>query len=600
MSSIKPLRSLWLLRPVQLLFGAFFLQFLLPCALAAQGVSPSLPAVFRRVGSVDELVEGGYYVLMGETAVGRCVLMSHSLDGNGKLEGLRLVQVDSLTVEIEVNHEDDLWLLQRDETGNFRLVNPSDGRLLTRAHEDGLGLKWTVAADDASLWNLTFNDRKQSFWRALGQTDRSLSVYSTYRAASKDYVFTFDNYALPDTPHLTLYRLADGVSTPSNPLSPPRHGSRVVLSHQQMLRLTDGRAVNAADALLTDGTFAPMADLDVWTVDSISPSHFTLRREARFLGYHLDPVEAPSVWQVADGRLCTAEAVPRYPAFDEASSSWYVASNGLPAVSAQLATVAADPSVVVSESGSCRLEGGWTVSALSELSFGSVRCLDLTALSLPRQASAFLHLPDTVNLPIFVSSASVDAVPASWPFVVVCSNSRNYLLRPYRFVDKASFYTDRSIFAEAGQLTYTRTDCVADKWYSLCLPFRATAKGAQVYASVELSADTLFFARQQELLPGRPYLFRAEYTGLVTFASASGELSPVPVDEPLVRGVFHTLRVGPSDAAVRLFSSSRQAFVPAASGSSLSPFRAYLSSPSSQVSPRVVVRGMNEPQDAKR
>ena len=121
-----------------------------------------------------------------------------------------------------------------------------------------------------------------------------------------------------------------------------------------------------------------------------------------------------------------------------------------------------------------------------------------------------------------------------------------------------------------------------------------------MYASVELSADTLFFARQQELLPGRPYLFRAEYTGLVTFASASGELSPVPVDEPLVRGVFHTLRVGPSDAAVRLFSSSRQAFVPAASGSSLSPFRAYLSSPSSQVSPRVVVRGMNEPQDAKR
>ena len=108
MSSIKPLRSLWLLRPVQLLFGAFFLQFLLPCALAAQGVSPSLPAVFRRVGSVDELVDGGYYVLMGETAVGRCVLMSHSLDGNRKLEGLRLVQVDSLTVEIEVNHEDDL------------------------------------------------------------------------------------------------------------------------------------------------------------------------------------------------------------------------------------------------------------------------------------------------------------------------------------------------------------------------------------------------------------------------------------------------------------------------------------------------------------
>ncbi len=583
------------MRPIPFLL--VILSLLLPCAAPAQDAADGLPATFRRVCSESQLEEGGLYALVGHTAQGLRAVMSHNLNGKGKLKGTRTLPDDDGTGLIVIDHADDLWQLQREATGGFLLINPATQQRLSRLSDDGLGLKWVEKADAPARWELVFNAMGETFWYAPGLTKRTLSVYTDFIPETKKYEYKFDFYSTPDTPHLVLYLMEQTGQPPVPPGEEPEEpsdrqppgGSRVTLCHETQLRLTDGRAAEGRDFWLCDSTVAPFCDLDIWTVDSLSPTSFALRREKFYLGHGLEPVSEPAAWQVAEGWLRTTEAAPRYIAFDAAAAQWYVTTDTLSAQPAALAAVAPAPTLTLTETGVCCLEGGWSAPSLASLTLATVRCLDLTRITLPLHARAFDHQPDTVNLPIFVAEAWAGAVPDSWPFVVACDGSVNALLRPYCLKDKASFFTDRPIRAEAGQLTYVRADCKADGWYSLCLPFEAVSAEAEIFTPSSLQSDTLFLAVQDRLTAGRPALFRALQPGSVAFTCTACQLTAATANDACLCGVFRPWPVPSSGGSIHLFSSSRNAFVRAAAGSLLPPFRAALVLSGAQAAPRWTV-----------
>ena len=580
---------------------------LLPCAMSAQDAADVLPATFRRVCSESQLAEGGMYALVGHTATGQRAVMSHNLNGKGKLEGTRILPADDGTGRIVIDHADDLWQLQCDATGGFLLINPATQQRLARLSDDGLGLKWAEKDDATARWKLVFNAMGETFWYALGLTKRTLSVHTDFNPETKKYEYKFDFYSTPDTPHLVLYLMEQTGQPPVPPGEEPEEpsdrqppgGSRVTLCHEMQLRLTDGGAADGRDFWLCDSTVAPFGNLDIWTVDSLSSKSFALRREKLYLGHALEPVSEPAAWQVAEGWLRTTEAAPRYIAFDAAAAQWYVTTDTLSAQPAALATVAPAPKQSLSATGVCSLEGGWSAPSLASLPLATVRCLDLTRIALPLHARTFDHLPDTVNLPIFVAEAWAGAAPAAWPFVVACDGSVNALLRPYGLKDKASFFTDRPIRAEAGQLSYVRADCKADGWYSLCLPFEAVSAEAEILTPSSLQTDTLFLTVQDRLAAGRPALFRALQPGSVTFTCTACQLTAATENDACLSGVFRSWPVPSSGGNVYLFSSSRNAFVRAAAGSLLPPFRAALVLSGAQAAPRWAVRRTATPEEER-
>lgn len=588
---------------------------LLPCAVSAQDAADVLPATFSRVSSESQLAEGGMYALVGHTATGKRAVMSHTLNGKGKLEGTRILPADDGTGRIVIDHADDLWQLQCDATGGFLLINPATQQRLARLSDDGLGLKWAEKDDATARWKLVFNAMGETFWYAPGLTKRTLSVYTDFNRGTHKYEYKFDFYSTPDTPHLFLYLMEQSGQTPGQPGGEPEEqpgeepgepserqplcGSRVTLCHGTQLRLTDGGAAEGRDFWLCDSTVAPFGNLDIWTVDSLSPKSFALRRETLYLGHGLEPVSKPAAWQVAGGWLRTTEAAPRYIAFDAAAAQWYVTTDTLSAQPAALAAVAPAPTLTLTETGVCCLEGGWSAPSLASLPLATVRCLDLTRIALPLHARTFEHLPDTVNLPIFVAEACAGAAPAAWPFVVACDGSVNALLRPYGLKDKASFFTDRPIRAEAGQLSYVRADCKADGWYSLCLPFEAVSAEAEIFTPSSLQTDTLYLTVQDALAAGRPALFRALQPGSVTFTCTACQLTTATANDACLCGVFRPWPVPSSGGNVYLFSSSRNAFVRAAVGSLLPPFRTALVLSGAQAAPRWAVRRTATPEEER-
>ena len=117
-----------------------------------------LPATFSRVCSESQLAEGGMYALVGHTATGQRAVMSHTLNGKGKLEGTRILPADDGTGRIVIDHADDLWQLQCDATGGFLLINPATQQILARLSNDGLGLQWTEQTGTQARWQLAFNE----------------------------------------------------------------------------------------------------------------------------------------------------------------------------------------------------------------------------------------------------------------------------------------------------------------------------------------------------------------------------------------------------------------------------------------------------------
>lgn len=341
------------------------------------------------------------------------------------------------------------------------------------------------------------------------------------------------------------------------------------------MRLASGVAATTDDALLCNGMLAPVEGLQTWTADVADDGSFTLRGEDGYLDYELGSSATAAVWEVTDGHLRTREDVARYLRYDEGLEAWRLTELATEGVAAFLAEVVERPARTVDEQGVCTLTGGWTASALAEMDWDGVRCLDLTQTHLPRKALPFAGAPATRNLPVFVNAQESAYVPSAWRFVVACG-TRNELLGEVALEDGEPVYTDRAIHVDEGAVTYGRTGCTPGRWQTICLPFDARLTAGTAYGLTSYESGELTFAEAERLTAGTGYIVLPDESGSIAAIAKGGDLQTETVADEGLGGVFARWTVTEADGEVYFLTQGGETFRRAAARSSLPPFRAFL------------------------
>lgn len=546
-----------------------FLGFL-PLCSQNRKVKTTFPATFVRVSGSALLDEDGVYLIGGVNEEGQMRLLSSKLKSNKKIAASAAFEGEGDRIRVET--DDCLWQLKRVGGLVWRLRSVQTGKYLARV-SDKLGLQWLSNADKKTEWELEETGQGTFICAEAGQDQRSLSVTKEMEGKNSN----FDNYSRVTykSDDLYIYRLSGSQSGNFGQATMPDPGARVALAADGQMFLSSGRISPTADALLWDGTLAHVDGLGVWVAGVLDSHTLTLKSDAGYLNYRLQTSAEPSVWQIKDGRICTQETVLRYLSLDPATQMWQLSENAEEGEPVYFLSVADAPLRKVNTQGVCTLQGGWTASALADLPWEGVRCLDLTQAVLPQQPRAFNHTAETRNLPVFVSEEMVGAVPASWTFVVRCG-ARNELLRQTVFHDRESFYADRTIYAGEGMLTYERTGCTPQQWQTVALPYGATVKTGEAYKLVEARSDTLLFEETAQLVAGTGYLVLPDASGVLKIVSAGGNLQSAAPVSGTFRGVYSPWLVDASVTGIRFLTPDGKAFSLVAAGSKLAPFRAFL------------------------
>ena len=556
----------------------YFFCLLLGCCLSlletavAQRVSDGLelPADFVRVKQLSELTTEGWYTLGGVDVEGHLVYMMNEVLSNRKMDAINSLREPPESQRFQNTRL--IWRMVRLDNNSIALQSGLDGTFLTRKHDGELGLQLTNKQTEQARWQVRTGKFGDFLLADPTAPNRTLSVITNMNGQGT--YSCFDNYSQSDSPGLCIYKKPQRAIEVPGYVELPAEGQRLVLYDEQQFRQLDGGAASVHDYALADGTLAPDGEMDIWTCRYRGMHHFVLERDGIFLTYDLVAGSQADEWQILKGYLCTVEEQPRYLCYDAPSSRWTVRMADEAAAMAHWAAVAASPQRQVDGAGVCRLYGGWSASALSALDWQGVRCLDLTAISLPLQARDFSGVAETANLPVFVSEKSQDLVPGSWNFVVTCG-IKNRLLRPTMLVDGASFYTDRAFSVEAGQMEYVRECTGEDEWQTLCLPFDVRSPEVPLAVLVGCTGEALEFEPVTEVKGGCPCLIPT--SGMSGF-SVSSEACTVAAGcgrMAVMQGSYQEILVQPGKSGFFL-APGGMSFDQAAPGSHLAPFRAYL------------------------
>lgn len=557
------MRKLWTLWCMLLLCGSLWAGETLTDEL-------QLPADFVQVKELDDLTDESWYAFGGTNVYGHLVFMSNHIQSNGKLYGCNM---EKEPTEVQrFKNEDYIWQMIHIDATHIALKSQRTGEYLTRKKEDGLGLELCEQLTSAAHWRLSKGKKGHFLLSAPMDPDRTLSVSSQF--ASGDAVGYFDNYEIPDTPELYIYKKPGRMIDIPGHVDLPKEGQRIALFDEKLVRLRDGSSREVRDVALTDGTLAPESEMDIWQCHLKGGSRFVLERDGGYLGYELCESAELSVWQINHGYICTVEETPRYLCYDAQTSRWQLLPPASARITAHWVAVAEPPHRQVDAQGVCRLSGGWSASALAALDWNGVRCLDLTALVLPVYAQDFETLADTPNLPIFVAESSSDHVPSGWNFVVSCGKT-NRLLRPTTLTDRTPFYTDRPFEVSEGQLEYVREAVNDEGWQTLCLPFPAQSVSGELAHFTSYAGGELNFAPSLEVHAGTPYLVRVAAGLPLRIVSSAGTVVPQCTATAQMSGTYEGLSVQDGQNGHYFLSAEGMRFDEAAAGSFLPPFRAF-------------------------
>lgn len=231
-----------------------------------------------------------------------------------------------------------------------------------------------------------------------------------------------------------------------------------------------------------------------------------------------------------------------------------------------------------------------TAAELAAIDLGGVTCLDLSGISLPEGATAFRHTPTEPNLLIYVRSEDAGRVPDSWRFTVArAENGDARLLRPFELTDSAPLFIPFPFAVSTGQLRYTRRLIADGNWQTLCLPFDADAVEGQglFEAGKALGMDgaALAFCETETIAGGAAHILRTVGTaatdGRLTVTFSSRACTVVPTLGHLYQGIWGTnyrqMAVADENESIYLLTADGSTFAHAAAGSTLAPFRCYLS-----------------------
>ena len=243
-----------------------------------------------------------------------------------------------------------------------------------------------------------------------------------------------------------------------------------------------------------------------------------------------------------------------------------------------------------------------TADELAAKDLGGVTCLDLSGISLPEGATAFRHTPVEPNLLIYVRSEDAGRVPEAWRFAVVrAENGEARLLRPFELTDGAPLFIPFPFAVSTGQLRYTRRLIADGNWQTLCLPFDADAVEGQglFEAGKALGMDgaALAFGETETIAGGAAHILRTVGTaatdGRLTVTFSSKACTVAPTLGYLYQGIWGTnyrqMSVSDANESIYLLTADGSTFAHAAAGSTLAPFRCYLSL-FEPVGPQLVIR----------
>lgn len=243
-----------------------------------------------------------------------------------------------------------------------------------------------------------------------------------------------------------------------------------------------------------------------------------------------------------------------------------------------------------------------TADELAAIDLSGVTCLDLSGISLPEGATAFRHTPVEPNLLIYVRSEDANRVPEAWRFAVArAENGEARLLHSFELTEGAPLFIPFPFAVSTGQLRYTRRLIADGNWQTLCLPFDADAVEGQglfeAGKALGMDGESLAFGETQTITGGAAHILRTVGTAAtdgrltVTFSSKACTVSPTL--GYLYQGIWGTnyrqMAVADANESIYLLTADGSTFAHAAAGSTLAPFRCYLSL-FEPVGPQLVIR----------
>ena len=243
-----------------------------------------------------------------------------------------------------------------------------------------------------------------------------------------------------------------------------------------------------------------------------------------------------------------------------------------------------------------------TADELAAKDLGGVTCLDLSGISLPEGATAFRHTPVEPNLLIYVRSEDANRVPEAWRFAVArAENGEARLLHSFELTDGAPLFIPFPFAVSTGQLRYTRRLIADGNWQTLCLPFDADAVEGQglfeAGKALGMDGTALAFGETETIAGGAAHVLRTVGTaatdGRLTVTFSSKACTVAPTLGYLYQGIWGTnyrqMAVADANESIYLLTADGSTFAHAAAGSTLAPFRCYLSL-FEPVGPQLVIR----------
>lgn len=542
---------------------------------------------FVQVRSLDALTEEGCYLIGAVGWDGSFYLMSQQANSAGdKLTGRRETTPPGQPVQSP--DEALVWRFKRQGTGKLAVCTPDGSRAIyvPKDGETGIALK----EDNATSWTASANG-DGTFTLANAQAgNRFLALYALVGSAS------WGNYTEngADSNSLYIYKQATSSAEIPGEAALPDDGSRVMLYCNGKLGTTGhGNGLSATDAtpyLLTDGTAAPGLQ-GIWTCRHTAGSgSFSLRDDnGLFLGHDLATGTAEALWRVENGKIAPAGAgdAVRILVYDTASGTFALTDEAEGGCSpAVFVAVGEQPDSALAD-GTKRLAGAWNAYRLAATDWRNVDCLDLRTISLPLAALEFANRPDDRHTFIYISETDAGSVPPTWDFVVSQKGDSRYLLTRTEIKEGWPLPVTEPFSYDASKLSYTRAMKADGGWETLCLPFDTEVPDGCTAATLADYADgELAFSYARELPAGTPAIVRpASPEGEVaetTFNSLAGEFSGQAPEAGVFRGTYVRYEVESGNAGLFLLNATGEAFVRAAAGSYLTPFRAAICLPGSR------------------
>ncbi len=514
-------------------------------------------------------LKSGYYFMSTRDTKNKELFISSSIMDNKKEGGLSTLSMNSAgTNKINVKNNKGLWEFVMKTDSTFYIKSVYEKKFLYFVgKENSTNISYEDDYEKDKTWkyeilpngriHIYINNRE----RCLGRDNKLKKGFRCYYPNNKDGSFDLSLYTLPKT-------------TYAGSCTMPQQGQRLCFVADGKLKATNGADINKEDLLLNDGKVAPTDNLQVMIAEVLGSNTFQLKNaEGKYFDYNLQFGNTPYTWKISNGHLCTDEATTRYLCYD--NGSWIQRNAEDADNMVNFLTLAEEPQKTTNKEGVCKLTGGWTSTALSNLNFDAISCLDLTAISLPKSSLGTLTDPQS-NIPIFINEKDATVVPTSWHFVVICNEKENVLQdSQLTFIDKKPFYTDRTISVKEGQISYQRTNTATDQWQTLSLPFEATLEKGKLYECESIEGETLNFSEVKATESSKGYLVKPDNNGTLQLRSQACNIQPQTSNkENLLLPNFETLNI--TNENYYLLHPQLQNFMLAKAKSYLAPFRAYL------------------------